>query len=99
MRFVPVREFRLHPGAVWRKLKEEQELVLTSRGKPMGLLTPLDEASFERTLRAWRQARGLEALAGLQEEAKKRGLDRLSPAEIDAEILRIRSGKRSGPSA
>lgn len=99
MRFVPVREFRLHPGAVWRKLKQEQELVLTSRGKPMGLLTPLDEASFEKTLRAWRQARGLEALAELQEEAKRKGLGRLSPSGIDAEIRRIRSRKRARSAA
>lgn len=99
MKFVPVREFRLHPGAVWRKLKEEQELVLTSRGKPVGLLTPLEEANFERTLRVWRQARGLEALAELQGEAKRKGLDRLSPAQVDAEIRRIRSKKRSRSSA
>ncbi len=99
MKFVPVREFRLHPGEVWKKLKDEQELVLTSRGKPVGLLTPLDEANFERTLRVWRQARGMEALAELQEEAKKKGLDRLSSARIDAEIRRIRAGKRAGPPA
>ncbi len=94
MRFIPVREFRLHPGNVWRKLKLEQELVLTSRGKPVGLLTPLDETNFERTLRVWRQARGMEALAQLQEEAKRKGLNRFRSSEIDQEIQRIRSSKR-----
>ncbi|MBI2885031.1 MAG: hypothetical protein HYY15_02535 [Candidatus Omnitrophica bacterium] len=56
-----------------RKLQEERELVLTSKGKPIGLLAPLDEASFERTLRVWRQARGMAALAELQQEAKRKG--------------------------
>jgi len=95
MKFVPVREFRLHPGAVWRKLKEEQELVLTSKGKPIGLLTPLDETNFERALRVWRQARGLEALAELQEDAKKRKLDQLPASQVDEEIRRIRFERRS----
>ncbi len=90
MKFVPVREFRLHPGAVWRKLKEERELVLTSRGKPVGLLAPLDEASFEQTLRVWRQAQGMAALVQLQREAKRKGLDRLTPAQIQTEIRHVR---------
>lgn len=94
MRFVPVREFRLHPGSVWRSLKEEEALVLTAKGKPIGLLTPLDETSFEQTLRVWRQAQGLAALAGLQQEAQQKGLNRLKPAHIDAEIRRIRSERR-----
>ncbi len=94
MKFVPVREFRLHPGSVWRRLKEERELVLTTKGKPIGLLTPLDEATFEQTLRVWRQARGMWAIAQLQREAKKRGLDRMSLAEINAEIQKVRAERR-----
>lgn len=90
MKFVPVREFRLHPGSVWRKLKEERELILTSRGKPVGLLAPVDEGSFDRTLRVWRQARGMLALGLLQEEAKRKGLDRLKPSEIQEEIRKVR---------
>lgn len=93
MRFVPVREFRLHPGAVWRRLKGEQELILTARGKPVGLLAPLTEATFEKTLRTWRQARGLAALETLQTEAQRRGLNRLKPTQIESEIRRIRADR------
>jgi len=94
MRFVPVREFRLHPGAVWQRLRREQELVLTARGRPVGLLTPLDEATFEETVRAWRQARGMAALARLQQDARRRRLDRLTPAQVEAEIRRLRAERR-----
>ncbi len=94
MKFIPVREFRLHPGSVWRRLKEERELVLTSRGRPVGLLTPLDEASFEQTLRVWRQARGMAALVRLQEEARRKGLDRMKPVKIEAEIRRVRAQRQ-----
>lgn len=94
MKFVPVREFRIHPGSVWRRLKEERELVLTSKGKPVGLLTPLDETSFEETLRVWRQARGMAVLAELQRQARQKGLDQLKPAQIEAQIRQIRREKR-----
>jgi len=94
MKFIPVRDFRLHPGSVWRKLKEERELVLTSRGRPIGLLAPLDEASFEQTLRIWRQARGMAALAQLQEEASRKGLDRLKLSDIEAEIRHLRTERQ-----
>jgi antitoxin (DNA-binding transcriptional repressor) of toxin-antitoxin stability system len=94
MKFIPVREFRLHPGSVWRKLKEERELVLTSRGKPIGLLAPLDEASFEQTLRAFRQARGAQAIAQLRAEAEKSGASRMTPAQIQKEINAVRRSRR-----
>ncbi len=94
MRFVPVREFRLHPGAVWRQLARERELILTARGRPVGLLTPLKEATFEETLRLWRQLQGLVALQRLQHDAKRRGLDRLKPAQVQAEIHRIRGARQ-----
>lgn len=94
MRFVPVREFRLHPGQVWRKLSKEQELVLTAKGRPVGFLAPLNEETFEETLRVWRQARGLIALEALQKEARRRGLNRMKSSEIDAEIRRARSRSR-----
>lgn len=91
MRFVPVREFRLHPGEVWRRLSREGELILTARGRPVGFLTPVDADSFEETLRTWRQARGLAALSRLQAQAQRRGLDRLTQRQIDTEIRLIRA--------
>ena len=95
MQFIPVREFRLRPGTVWRKLAQEKELVLTARGKPVGLLTPLSSATFEETLQVLRRARGMLALESLQAQARRRGLSRLSPAQIDAEISRVRKSRRS----
>ena len=94
MVFVPVREFRVHPGEVWRKLYREKEVVLTARGRPVGLLTPVDAASLEEVLRRWRQARGLVALGSLQAEARRRRLDRMTERQVDAEIRKIRSGRR-----
>ena len=94
MRFVPVREFRLHPGEIWRRLLKEKELVLTARGKPVGLLTPVDETSLEEILRTLRQARGLAALARVQADAKRRGLNHWAVSQIDTEIRSVRRKQR-----
>lgn len=95
MQFVPVREFRLHPGEVWRLLSREREIILTARGRPIGLLTPVDARSVEEVLQKWRQAKGLLALDKLQAEAKRRGLARLTQRQIQAEIRGNRSRRRA----
>ncbi|OQY18986.1 MAG: hypothetical protein B6I34_10065 [Anaerolineaceae bacterium 4572_32.1] len=46
MEFVPVREFRLRPRQVWKRLTESGELVITSYGKPIALLTGVNEATL-----------------------------------------------------
>lgn len=94
MRFIPVREFRLHPGAIWRRLVRDQELVLTARGRPVGLLTPLSEATFEETLKVWRRARGMLALEHLQQEAHRRGLSQMPLTQVNAEIQKVRAARR-----
>ncbi|MBI1882674.1 MAG: hypothetical protein HYS08_00505 [Chlamydiae bacterium] len=60
----------------------------------MGLLAPLNERSFEQTLRVWRQARGMAALIKLQEEARRKGLNRLSKTQIEGWIQQVRRGRR-----
>ena len=47
MKFVPTRALRISPGEVWRLLRQERDLVITSNGKPVGVLTLADEDSLE----------------------------------------------------
>lgn len=69
----------------------EPELVLTEGGKPVAVVTAVDERSVEETLEAIRRARGLAALAAIQRRSKELGLDRLSDEEIEAEIAAVRA--------
>lgn len=39
MKFVSSRELRINPGAVWKRLRQEQDLVITANGKPRAVLT------------------------------------------------------------
>lgn len=91
MKFVTVRDLRGRPGEVWKKLGEERELVLTSNGKPIALLSPVTEDSLERDLAALRRARMAETIRSIQKDSKKRFPRGLSLARINAEIAAVRA--------
>ena len=90
MKFVTVRDLRGRPGQVWKKLAEERELVLTSNGRPIALLSPVTEESFERDLAIMRRARALAAVRALQAESARRFPKGLSLAAINKEIAAVR---------
>jgi len=95
MDFVTVRELRIRPGEVWRRLREKRDLVLTSSGRPIALLVSIDEGDdVEDTLGALRRARAQLAVSRLRRAAATVGADRLSDEEIQAEIDNARRERR-----
>ncbi len=94
MRFVTVRELRLNPAAVWRKLSEGSDVVVTSNGKPVALMTGVAEESLEEELLAIRRARAQMATARLQKVAEGRSLRTLSQRRIDEIIAKTRTGRK-----
>ncbi len=94
MRFVSVRDLRTKSAEVWRELGQERELVLTSNGKPIAIVSATDEASFEQSLAEIRQARALRAANRLQEQSAAAGRDKLSAKDIDDEIAAARKSRR-----
>jgi len=93
MRFVSVRELRGKSAAIWKELAEEKDLVVTSNGKPIALLSATSEDTLEESLVAVRRARALAAVTAMQQASLKVGADRLSVKEIDAEIAAVRKGR------
>jgi len=55
MKFLTVRDLRGKSAQVWRELPNEKEMVVTSNGRPVAVLTAVDESNVEQTLAAWRQ--------------------------------------------
>ena len=82
MKFVPTRALRINPGEIWRLLRQERDLVITSNGKPVGVLTLADEDSLEDVLATLRQGRAQAALAGIRRTGVARGLDRLTQRRV-----------------
>jgi antitoxin (DNA-binding transcriptional repressor) of toxin-antitoxin stability system len=95
LQFLSVRDLRSRGAEIWRSLAAEREMVVTSNGRPVAILSAVDEASVEDTLRAIRQARAVTAVTAMQESALKAGLDRLTDEEIEDEIRAARQDRRA----
>lgn len=93
MRFVSVRELSTKPKDVWRKIKED-DIIITSNGKPIAILSGVTEASLDRELRAIRRGRALLALEEMQKVAEARRLDGWTESKIEAEIHAVRKSRQ-----
>lgn len=93
MRFVTVRDLRLKSGEIWRELKKEGDMVITSNGKPVAVLSGIDSDHLEEYMRVLRRARAALAINKIQENSRRKGLDKLSGAEIEAEIQAVRRSR------
>ena len=93
MRFISVREMNTRPKEIWEKIKEE-ELVITSNGKPIALLSAVSEETLEKTIRMIRRSRALMALEEMQKKSLASALDKMADAEIQDEIRAVRKNRR-----
>jgi prevent-host-death family protein len=94
MKFVSVRELRLKPGDVWKIARREKDVVLTANGRPVAILTGVDEETFEEELEVIQRARALKALDTIHRESVKKGTHRITDREIQKEIEAVRKGIR-----
>jgi hypothetical protein len=94
MKFVSSRELRIRPGGVWKKLDQEKDLVITSNGRPIGILTLANEDSLEDVLATLRSGRAQRAALAMRRAAINRGLNRLTDKEIQEVIRKGRQTSR-----
>lgn len=94
MKFVTVRDLRGRSGQVWNKLAREREVILTSNGKPIAILSAVSEDTLEASLAAVRRARTVAAVEAVQRQSIHAGTDRLSSANIAVEIRAARKSRR-----
>ena len=93
MKFVSVRDLRLKPGEVWKLTKAEKDLVITANGRPIAILTGVNEETFEEELDSIKRARALKALDSLHNDSVKKGTHKIVNEEIQSEINAIRKRK------
>ncbi|MBI5592461.1 MAG: type II toxin-antitoxin system Phd/YefM family antitoxin [Deltaproteobacteria bacterium] len=91
MKFLSVRDLRGKSAQVWKDLPNEREMIITSNGRPIAILAAISESNFEESLKAFRQARAVEAVASLQRRSVDQGTDKITMEEIGAEIKMARS--------
>ena len=96
MKFLSVRDLRSKPAEVWKSLAAAREMVVTSNGRPIAILSSVTESSLEETLTAIRRARAVAAVSEMQRHSVESGRDGISKAEIEAEIEAARQARRQG---
>jgi len=91
MKFLSVRDLKTKSSQVWKDLPEQKEMVVTSNGRPIAILSTINENNLEQILTAFRRARATNALASIQYDSVQKGTDMISMDEINSEIGVIRS--------
>jgi prevent-host-death family protein len=94
MKFISIRDLRGKSAEVWKNLPTEREVVVTSNGRPIAVLSAVNESNLEESLSAIRQARAAEAVMSLQRRSVERGNDGITMEEIDSEIRRVRQKRK-----
>ena len=90
MRFVSVRDLRGKSKEIWRELLSEKDMVVTSNGRPIAILSQVSEGTLEGYLAAVRKARAIQAVEIMQTQSAKAGRSRMAPDEVAAEIRAVR---------
>ena len=94
MKFLSVRDLKTKSSQVWKELAGQKEMVVTSNGRPIALLSSVNENNLEQVLTAFRRARATNAVASIQYESTQKGTDKISLDEINSEIGAVRSKRR-----
>jgi len=94
MKFLSVRDLKTKSSQVWSELSDQKEMIVTSNGRPIALLSSINENNLEQVLTAFRRARAADALAVIQYESIQQGTDAISMDEINAEIKAARSKRK-----
>ena len=95
MKFITSRDLRLKPGDVWKLAQKQEDLVITSNGRPVALLTGVTEDTLEAELDVIQRARALRALDEIHRDSVLKGTDKMGLKEIESEIAQVRRRRRN----
>ena len=84
MEFHSAKEMKTNTKAIWEKLAEDNDVVITNNGKPCALMIGIPEGRFDETVRIIRQAKTIAAMNRIRNNAKRNGF--MSDEEITEAI-------------
>ncbi|MBM4147640.1 MAG: hypothetical protein FJ224_01140 [Lentisphaerae bacterium] len=93
MKFMTVREFRLNTGGARKTLEKDEDLVLTSNGRPFAVVSRVHADSLDKELSAMQRARARVAIDRLRDAARADGSDGITMDEIDGIVQGVRQKK------
>ncbi len=94
MEFVPYRLLRNQPSELRKKLEEQGELVVTVDGEPLAIMIQIPKGNLEDLVLLLAQVRAQLAVSSLRDQARKQGLDQMTPEQAEQYIQEARSARR-----
>lgn len=95
MRFITIRDLRNNSAKIKRDLLKEKDMILTSSGKPIAILTTTSPEKVEESLALIRRLRAIEAVNAMQRSSVEAGADRMSLKDINEEIDKARKERKT----
>jgi hypothetical protein len=77
-----------------RPHSNQKEMVITSNGRPIAILSSINENNLEQVLSAFRRARATNAVSSIQYDSVRQGTDKITMDEIEDEIKAVRSKRQ-----
>lgn len=93
MKFLSIKDLRTKSSQIWKQLPREKEMVITNNGRPVAILSSINDTNFEESLSAIRRTRTSDTLVAIQKESIEQGLDKLSIDDINKEIKAVRTNR------
>jgi prevent-host-death family protein len=90
MKFINTRDLRQRSAEVLKSLQKD-DYIITSNGKPIAVLTAVDD-DLDLQLQAIRRARAELAVFNMQKSSLDKGLNQLSNLDLEKEITEARMG-------
>lgn len=91
MKFCTTEEFGTLSPTLLSELAAGEEVVVTKNGRPVALMSGVEDGRLEEALRAVRRAKAVRSFQTLRQQAARQGF--FSPTEIDEEISAVRSAQ------
>ena len=66
MKFLSIRDLKTKSSQIWKDLPNQKEMVLTSNGRPIAILSSINENNLEQVLSVFRRARATNAVSSIQ---------------------------------
>lgn len=93
MKTVTIRDLRTKPREVQQSLSDGIDTLLTSNGKPVAIMLPVDAANVDETLELLKRARAQQAVRAMRRAAQAAGAHALGLKEID-ELIAVTPKQR-----
>ena len=94
MKLITSKELAARPDQILRQVADAGGVVITEAGQPRGILVPTSAETVVEDVLEQIRARARRAVSAIRRDAGKRGLDRLTKADIEQQIAATRKTRR-----